>query len=57
MRIRRAYVVGLLLVAVAHTENFGGKVDVVIMHGENVRYASLLKPRVIVKGGFISENA
>lgn len=30
---------------------FSRKVDVVVMHGENIRYISLLKPRVIIKGG------
>jgi len=30
---------------------FSGKVDVVVMHGENIRLISSLKPGIIVKGG------
>ena len=30
---------------------FNRKVDVVVMHGENIRYISLLKPHAIIKGG------
>ena len=32
-------------------EKFRGKVDVVLMHDKNIRYASLLKPKLIIKGG------
>jgi len=35
-------------------DKFGGKIDAIVMHGENVRLASLLKPRVIIKGGFFA---
>jgi len=33
------------------TEKFRGKIDVVVMHGENIRLVSLLKPKLIIKGG------
>lgn len=33
------------------SKNLAGKVDIVLMHGENVRLVSLLKPRLIIKGG------
>lgn len=29
-----------------------GKINVILMHDRNVRYASLLKPKFIIKGGF-----
>lgn len=29
-----------------------GKVDIVLMHGENIRLVSLLKPKIIIKGGW-----
>jgi len=38
-------------------EKFRGKVDVVLMHDKNIRYASLLKPKLIIKGGCVLEHA
>ncbi|MHA1665616.1 MAG: metallophosphoesterase family protein [Candidatus Njordarchaeales archaeon] len=32
-------------------EKIAGKVDIIIMHGENIRYTSLLNPKIIIKGG------
>jgi len=33
------------------SERLTGKVDIVLMHGENIRLVSLLKPKLIIKGG------
>jgi hypothetical protein len=37
------------------SEELTGKVDIVLMHGENIRLVSLLKPRLIIKGGLTLE--
>jgi predicted phosphodiesterase len=33
-------------------KNLKEKVDIVLMHGENIRIVSLLKPKLIIKGGW-----
>jgi predicted phosphodiesterase len=46
-----AYCLRLLRAQTSTIEKFKGKIDVVVMHGENIRFVSLLKPKIIIKGG------